>query len=344
MRLNLGILWMACVTVALARPLVEVSGQQPASSQATGSAVQAKASATDPLSPGKWLTTSDERRNRSFEAMKQIAAKSKAYIEPIQSRHVTLWALKDNQRTYLADIEKVEKFFRTKCPEPIRSGLDKRSAHIVLLKDHAEYEAWLRAMFDESRLGDSYFREEAFKRPAYYSSEFVSISLGDWLPAQGHHELVAGMGSMYFSQLAKPGPILSSPLQTGFINWTEANVLGGSPTVMFHSIVHLSTNPHNDGQDWSLLVRERMATDKVTPLGALLEMNTSMMLQPHYAEAWTLVELLARTPNKFGKLLLTVREGYSDLAAIDKVYGWDEKRLTKEWRGYVLTRGVRPKK
>ena len=63
-------------------------------------------------------------------------------------------------------------------------------------------------------------------------------------------------------------------------------------------------------------------------MGELLQMNTSKMLQPHYAEAWTLVELLASQPGKFGKLLLTLRKGDSELAAIEKVYGWDEKRLT----------------
>ena len=37
---------------------------------------------------------------------------------------------------YLPDVQKLEKFFHTKCAEPIRSGLDKRSTHIILLKDH----------------------------------------------------------------------------------------------------------------------------------------------------------------------------------------------------------------
>ncbi len=75
-----------------------------------------------------------------------------------------------------------------------------------------------------------------------------------------------------------------------------------------------------------------MANHKETPLGELLQMDSSKMLQPHYAEGWTLVELLASQPGKFGKLLLTLREGDSELAAIDKVYGWDEKKLTTEWR------------
>ncbi len=101
-----------------------------------------KDASDEPLLPGKWLSTNDEQRDETFKMMESVAAKSKAAIKPVQSQHVTLWAAKDIQQTYLSDIKKLEKFFHTKCAEPIRSGLDKRSMHIVLLKDHAEYEAW----------------------------------------------------------------------------------------------------------------------------------------------------------------------------------------------------------
>ena len=48
------------------------------------------------------------------------------------------------------------------------------------------------------------------------------------------------------------------------------------------------------------------------------------------------MELLNKQPAKFGQLLLAMRKGGSDLAAIEKVYGWDEARLTREWRAYVI--------
>ena len=47
---------------------------------------------------------------------------------------------------------------------------------------------------------------------------------------------------------------------------------------------------------------------------------------------------LASQPDKFGKLLLTLREGDSELVAIEKVYGWDEKQLAQQWRAYVIGR------
>ncbi len=206
-----------------------------------------KASSPDPLVPGKWLTTSDEQRNRTFKEMKQVAAQSKADIEPIQSQHVTLWAAKKIQRTYLADIEKLEKFFHTKCAEPIRSGLDKRSAHIFLLKDHAEYEAWWRAMFDvfperfnkkDNPVANTYYWEEVLKGKVFYSDDPVVISLEGSSPDWAHRHVVGGVGNMYILQLAEPRRYLFGPLQTGFINGAETAVFRGSPTVMFNTILY----------------------------------------------------------------------------------------------------------
>ncbi|MEN6448944.1 MAG: hypothetical protein ABFC96_00495 [Thermoguttaceae bacterium] len=304
-------------------------------------------SSPDPLVPGKWLTTNGKQRDRVFESLKRIAAKSEVDIEPIQSQHVTLWAARGTQQMYLAALEDVEKFFHTKCAEPIRSGLDKRSAHIILLKDHAEYKAWLRAMFDLSpnrkAAANAYRLEEAIKGSAWYSSSSVSICMEDMSVAQVHHKVAAGVANMYFSQLAEPRR--DGPLQTGFINRSEAAVFN-SPTVMFHIVDYgiETSNPANDSQDWNLLVRHRMITKKVTPLHELLQMDTTKMWQAHYAEGWTLVELLASQPTKFGKLLLALRKSDSELAAIEKVYGWDEKRLTKEWRAYVMAHRAKAKK
>ena len=81
-----------------------------------------------------------------------------------------------------------------------------------------------------------------------------------------------------------------------------------------------------------------MATQRATPLGELLKMDSNKMLQPHYAEAWTLVGLLSKQPVKFGKLLQEISGGASDLEAIKTVYGWDEQQLTKEWHAYVAGR------
>jgi hypothetical protein len=68
-------------------------------------------------------------------------------------------------------------------------------------------------------------------------------------------------------------------------------------------------------------------------------MTSYNMLQPHYAEGWSLVDFLSKQPGKFGKLLLAVKERLPELEAIEKAYGWDEKTLTKKWRAYVMGQG-----
>ena len=60
------------------------------------------------------------------------------------------------------------------------------------------------------------------------------------------------------------------------------------------------------------------------------------MLQPHYAEAWTLVGFLAKQPEKFGQLIVALRDEKDSLKAIEEVYGWDEKKLDAEWHKGVM--------
>ncbi len=87
---------------------------------------------------------------------------------------------------------------------------------------------------------------------------------------------------------------------------------------------------------WLHLVQQRIATKQVTPVAELLQMDTTRMLQPHYAEAWTLVGLLNKQPAKFAKLVAALRDNKAALAVIKDVYGWDEKKLTEEWHKFVL--------
>ncbi len=306
-----------------------------------------KESSSEPLVPGKWLTTSDERRNQILKEMKLVALKSRAAIEPIESEHVTLWAAKETQRTYLPEVQKLEKFFHTKCAEPIRSGLDKRSTHVVLLKDHAEYEAWCRAMFDlfgerfdekDNPGGNDEFRSRILKGSLFNSWQFCAISLGEQPFDWARRYIAANVGGMYASQLRNSSRF--GPLETGFANGAEA-VVAGWPSVMYSDIVYHEEERKlgADPRAWIVLVQGRMATNKTTPLGKLMQMDTHNMLQPQFAEGWTLVGLLSKQPSKFGKLLLAMRKGVSELEAIEEVYGWDEKKLTKEWRVYVMRQG-----
>ena len=65
--------------------------------------------------------------------VEQICKRSGAELSPVETVHFTLWAAKDIQATFLPDIKKLEKMLESSFPEPIRSGLEPRVAHIVLI-------------------------------------------------------------------------------------------------------------------------------------------------------------------------------------------------------------------
>jgi hypothetical protein len=304
-----------------------------------------KDASTDPLVPGKWLSSDDAQRDATLESMRQAAVKSGAAIQPVASQHITLWAAKGVQKTYLADLEKAEKFFHTKCAEPIRSGLDKRSAHVVLLSNRAEYMLWWRAMLDlngklfevkDNPNAGAQFRQEVFKSPIIHTSSISVICAGEMIPEWVHRNVAFGVGFQYTSQLSNRS---AAALQTGFGNWVET-VVCGSPAVMGSAMVY---GKEADRLlvpifDWGALAKQRLTKRQATLPSDFLKADQTSD-NSSYVDRWALVGLLNQQPVKFGKLLLALKDGDTDLPAIEKIYGWNEKELDKKWRAYVLSPG-----
>ena len=197
-------------------------------------------------------------------------------------------------------MQKLEKFFHTRYAEPIRSGLDRRSTHLVLLKDRAEYEAWWQAMFElfgeqfdekDNPGGNAHFREVLLKGPGsgFVWGHFSVWYIGKQPLDRMHRSVVADLAIMYYSQLGKPRrrPAGIGPLQTGFANLAETAIFG-SPSVVYGAIVYHQDFrfPVGGGRAWTLLVRQRVAGNRATPLAELLKMDHSKMSQSNYAEAW----------------------------------------------------------
>lgn len=297
-----------------------------------------------PLVPGKGLRTTDARRDQVQQNIAKINKASRADLQAAPAQHVTLWAAKDVQAAFLPEIKKLEDFFRTKCKEPIRSGLDKRSAHVILIARRYEFEKWVDAMFD--LIGDQFkepnnpggntdLKASVIKGGGLFTDNFVVFCLENRQMEPTHRSVAAGVGYMYLTQLAEQRP--SGPLTTGFANGAEC-ILFGTPSVMIFSSAY-GMGERNLGADpkaWLHLVQQRIAANQVSALNQLLKMDTTTMVMAHYAEAWTLVSLLAAQPEKFAALVLKLREEKSALQAIQDVYGWDEPKLTAEWHKYVL--------
>jgi hypothetical protein len=221
--------------------------------------------------------------------------------------------------------------------------LDKRAAHIVLIPRRYEFERWLTASFEI--LGDPFkdaaapagtddLKKALMKGSAYVTPEFAVILLENQEPGQVRRLIATDVGFMTFQQLVESQG--HDPLATGFANGLEA-ILAGSPSVMLfsNSYANIDRNLGKDPRAWLHLVQERIATRKVSGLRELLSMNTTNMILPHYAEAWTLVGLLAKQPAKFAELVKALHEEKDAVKAIERIYGWDEKKLTEEWHKLV---------
>jgi hypothetical protein len=300
-----------------------------------------------PIVPGQGLPSGDAQRNKWLELVAKITKLSGANVQPFESRHITLWTAKDIQAGFMPDLKKIEKFLEGKCQEPLRSGLDKRAAHLVLLKTRYDYEKWVNAMFEvmpetarmpdapDAQGANAALKATILKCSGYYSHHFVVLCLEGLDDSEAHRKAATGVGYMNFVQQIDPQR--QDPLATGFANGCESLVCG-SPSVMIFSNSYGNENRDlgNAASAWLRLVQERMRAKKENALSDLLQKDTTNMRLPEYAEAWTLVGLLAKQPEKFAKLVLELRTEKDALKAIELIYGWDEKKLTEEWRKDVL--------
>jgi hypothetical protein len=297
-----------------------------------------------PIVAGEGLPGSEEQRKGVYERIAKIAKLSGVGLQPVAARHVTVWAAKDDRATVLPDIKKIENYLEGKCQEPLRSGLDKRSAHLVLLKTRYEYEKWVNAMYEvmpeafklrETPGGKADMKAAILKWSGFYTRNMAVLCAEGQEDERLRRLAVADLGYMNFVQQVDPGR--HDPLATGFANGIES-LLFGQPSVLLFSNSYHDENRDlgNETRDWLHLVQDRIRRRKATTVRALLMMDTTNMLLPHYAEVWTLTGVLTKQPEKYGKLILALREEKDALKAIEQVYGWDDKKLEEEWHKWVL--------
>ncbi len=296
-----------------------------------------------PIEPGKGLNTSDAQRDRTRAEVEQICKRSGAELSPVESVHFTLWAAKDIQATFFPTSRSWRRSWRPAFRSPTAPGwtsgrptssssstaTNMRSGFARCSRSARTLRPWQQGPDHPAAAGLGHRNA-----PGLYCTEWVVLCLeGQSLDYQ-HREVRAAVGWQYLVQLGDF--FISEPLCTGMANCTES-VLAGSPSVMIagNSYGNENRNLGADNRTSIRLVRQRIANGQVTPVAKLLKMDTSQMLQPHYAEAWTLVGMLGQQRAKFAKLVETLRHSGDALAAIQEVYGWDEKELTAQWHKFV---------
>ena len=218
-----------------------------------------------PVVPGKGLRTTDAQRDQVKDEITRICKLSGAELTPAPTRHFTLWAAKDIRDSFLADLKKLEKLLESRWPEPIRSGLDPRSAHLVLIKTRYEFEKWVSAMYDVQKaqyqnvngLSIAQLKESGMKARGLYCHNVVVLCLeGETLDWQ-HRAAAAGAGHLYVVQLSEY--VQAGPLSCGFANGAEC-VIAGTPSIMIFASTYFDPNRNvgGDPQAWIHLVQQRI--------------------------------------------------------------------------------------
>ncbi len=152
-----------------------------------------------------------------------------------------------------------------------------------------------------------------------------------------HRCITYGVGVQYVRQLTDKA---DGAVESGFGNWVET-IVCGFPAIGGGEMVYgrdIDRNPV-PVVDWNLLVKQSLAKRQATLPSDWLKSDPPAVTLLVNAERWALVGLLNQQPAKFGKFLLAIKHGDSDLTAIEKVYGWSEKELDRQWRAYVLKPG-----
>lgn len=185
-----------------------------------------------PIVPGSQLLEDEAARELFAKQIQEITAETAKDITPVQTPHVTLWAPKNLQPAVFAELKKLDQLMETKFQEPIRSGLDKRTAHIVLLRNSAETLKWIDKHYDVMKVmtDDPGGKDAYVKRytNGVMMNHVCILNLETFDLRRLPNNLGLYVGYMAMLQLS--GYKADDPLVTGFANGIEG-VLVGVPDI-----------------------------------------------------------------------------------------------------------------
>jgi len=238
----------------------------------------------------------------------------------------------------VGELKKIDLLLESKFQEPLRSGLDKRTTHLVLLRNSAETMNWISKHFDVMKVQT----DEPGGKDAYvkrYSNgvmlDHVCILNLEAVPPRTLPNYL-GIYVGYMAMIQLSGYMAEDPFVTGFANGVESALVGAPAIpIVAREYGAEDRNPNGGGKPWLVIAKQRLAAGKLTPPGKLLKQTTANMNMPEFVESWTLVDLLVRDRVKFGKLVYKLREEEDGLKAIEAVYGWNEAELTKQWLQHI---------
>src|SRR5262249_16761096 len=162
---------------------------------------------------------------------------------------------------------------------------DPRTAHLVLLKKHYEFEKWVNAMHDE--IPDAFkvagapgvitdMKDEVLKWSSFYTRNIAVLCVAgqqdEWV------RRLAAPDICYMTFVQEVDPQRHDPLATGFANSIEALIFGQPGVMMFSNSYHNENRELGKAEHgWLKLVQDRIRRKKATGVGSLLAMDTTNM-------------------------------------------------------------------
>jgi len=301
-----------------------------------------KPTAPKPGTAPAGVTAGPRMSNAQHEAnakrAERIWTASNTTTKMFPAETVTLVASEKTSKAHLPNLKKLEVELRKRFGEPIKTGTDKRSAHIVLLDTRYEYERWVKAMFeiyakDGMKWTNPDAEKIALKGPAFLTPTMTVDDMSALTPQQQNHQPVFSLGYLYGCGLMEG----KSPdaITNGLGNVGEA-IIFGMPTYRVNDPSYMGRELNAKAGDWAQMVRDRLNNKKLSKLDSVLRFTFETMESDEYCEAWSLTEFLAASPDLFTRWIVSVRDGQEKkLDALLRIYGKTEAELTKEWHKFI---------
>ncbi len=281
-----------------------------------------------PRKPEAWQVMNEQ-------VVKEIIQLSGVGVKPWPAGSFTIVASEPVAREHMADANRLQTMLARAYGGVFKSGLDRRSANIVLLETQYDYDRFIDAMFAVYEKRGARFDGPDPKRMAKESASFSTgtmaiINLAKIQRGKSSRTAVAyQIGCMMMKQLSEGRA--SDGMVTGFGNVCEV-LLYDQPAFTTISYEPRAVNATNS---WANEVRTLIRENRLgRPRDVLQSYTTSTMQMPNYAEAWSLMTVLSQEREKFEPLIVAVRDapaGTPTMNLVEQVYKVDEAKLRDVW-------------
>ena len=251
---------------------------------------------------------------------------------------VTLYCNNARARTLVPLMRRLEEAVIARFPESLRNACDPRSAHLVVVDGESDWQRWVQALFNSYEADGLRFPPEGgrdVRERAAASGGMYMRTIGFFHADKAasdeviSREVTYGLGHLMIGQAADEER--PDGLQTGFGNLTETMAMG-TPGVMVQSY---DDRDAEHATSWASVVQQLFRERKIDSTFEVWNFDTSTMVLPEYAQAWSYVSMLCQEPEKFAQAVRAIRQGTGAAEAIHEAYGLDDGQLLRAWARFL---------